>query len=266
MFATLFKNEARQTGRPLLIGAAIWVGVVAFTVALSLLPWGALTDVLRTIALLLTVLGPTAAGAFLLVQYYRTMAGRQAYLTFAIPVRGRVLWAAKAAWAAGVMAAASLVAALLCLVTIGITQAANGRPFRRAVGDLLNAFGTSGLWLAVAAIGLLIAFSIAEFGFFVSFGSRASMHRFGIGGPVLVGVLTYVGLQVLSFLAIIGIPVGLRISGDRAVLVRHNFLAELTVGGPNQPVPIGFVPLFVIAAVVFAWLTVRTIERHTSVR
>lgn len=267
MYTTLIKHEALQMGRPLLVAAGVWAVAFALSIGLTLLDLTVVSEFAGGLAVVLAVGVAVGVGVYLLVSYYRTTAGRVAYLTMSIPVRGRVLYAAKATWAFVLLLVSMVVAMFATVVAVGALAEASGGDFGDVWSRFASAFGSTAATVAMAAVVVIAtALLIAEFAFYVTWGNRAEFHRFGAGGPVLVGLVGYVAMQFVTLAAILLIPLGVDVGTPGLSLVHESFLSQFGSNAAEPVIPVGFVPAYVILLAVLVLGTIRSLERRTSLR
>lgn len=185
MFATLLREEVRTQARRN-AGAVGIVAVIAvdFTL-LSLLDLPAVSSLLLAGAL-------AALGAMLAVvsvqvgiEYWASMYGARGYLTMSLPVRGRVIFAAKTLYAviAGLVSAA--VAALLgvgWLATYVHLRGTTLEELLQAVRQMISMVGAGILvFYGLAVVGNAVV-TIIEVAAVMSIGAQGRWNRLGFGG------------------------------------------------------------------------------------
>lgn len=267
MFARLIKHEIIQTAKPL----GVIFGIAALVVAVGVVPmylrWPIVAQFGMVVAMFAASSVPIGVMVYLVVRYYQSMYGRMGYFTMSIPTRGRTLFAAKAIWAC-------LVAALGYAAAFGgFAWIVSADPqMSRAVSTGFRAMSGSVLALFVVLVVLQLVSMIAQGAFAVSYGFESRFGNLGLAGPLIVGVVLYVLNQVVTLAALLFVPLGVTIDatgGGRIVGqgMLPSFIDALNQRSSTSPVlGLGVIPLLVIMTVVFAALTVRTIERHTSLR
>lgn len=270
MFATLLKHEARLQGPTMLVftGIALVIYAAGILAALTRIPaiagFGLITSL--TASGLIMVAFP----AYLLIRYYQSLYGREGYLTMALPVRSGTLYAAKFTWASLTWLASTVVVLILWLGLVLLQTSAQGA----TVADLTAAV-REGLaqmppaFPAMVVLGIVVSMVLylAQFAWVVTFGMEERFRSLGIGGPVVVWVVSYAVMQVLATLAIILIPLGA--TPDLSGLVFTSFLPEMTRSLNNEEpafVPLGWVVVLVLTAPVFVVWTLRSMKHHTSLR
>ncbi|WP_309127193.1 hypothetical protein [Microbacterium sp.] len=274
MIGTLFAQEYRATRKNLFtgVGIALLVAVGSFAVAALRVPvvgdLGLALGFVTTAAITPAVLG------MLVENYWRTMYGREGYFTMTIPVRGRTLFTVKVLYA--------IVAAFVALVVTGIGllggivafSLSQGRAPGQTLTDIATGVQPWMVWFVVAALVLQIAFLVIVGAALMSIGAEARFNHLGFGAPVLGGILFYVVAQIVTFAAILLIPVGIVFTGPEAGrLVPQSMLADFidALGAPAgtatpHVLGLGFVITSILIAALMAWRGGRSVERHTSLR
>jgi hypothetical protein len=146
-----------------------------------------------------------------------------------------------------------------------------------------QAFGLHGQEVTVIAsvIGLFIlsiVSGLTQLFFSVSLGSTSKLHKYGIGGPVLVYVVLYFALQIVSMAAMALVPLAFEVQATEAGelsfhIVSRNmlewFIETIRNGEPVSNaglVGIGSYLILPVLVAVLLYATVRIVDRHTSVR
>lgn len=217
-----------------------------------------------------------------LVHYYRNLYGSEAYLTHSLPVRGRELYVAKTL-SAFICLLADVILGMAALSIIEMAMAKRGgesvlEPFR----VLFTQFGL--LEHRWSYVGIIIAYTlftifmmITQFAFAISKGSEARFHRLGLGGPVIVYLVTYFVQQAASLIGMVSLPIGVRfinqntdeLQGFEIVMESSwtSFRDSLSGNlGTTFTLGLGFALLLLLLGVLYVFFTIRSIERHTSLR
>lgn len=272
MIGTLLAQEIRATRKTLLST----IGILLLVAAVSLVLTGLRVPVLGSIGLYIgmisVILIVPVVLAILAENYWRTMYGREGYFTMTIPVRGRTLYTAKTVY--GVIA--SIVA--LAITAIGLL----GGAFAAAVsmGEEPWSFIRDGivqiqpwmLWLGVLGMTLQVAFLVVVGASVMTIGAEGRFNHLGFGAPVIGAVVLYLVMQVVTFVGILFIPFGVRLTGpDAGELVAQGMLDGVVAAiadSTSQPEVLGLGFVFTSLAVmaVLAWWGARSVERHTSLR
>ena len=273
MIGSLIAQEARSLRRTL--GGTAGILVLVTLVCLA----GAALDIpfIGAVGLVVAI---TAAVAFtplvlgiLAENYWRTMYGREGYFTMALPVAGRSLFAAKVIFGLITAFAAAVVSvALLLACAAAFALSIDQHPARFIREGLAQIPDGMGVFLAIALLLQLIYLVIVGAAL-MSIGASARFNHLGFGAPVIGGVLTYVVMTAVSFVAMLLVPLGIAIGGpDAGAFVAEGmlptFLAQVAGHSPDGPEVVGVGVLFtsVAASVVFAVWGARTVERSTSLR
>lgn len=270
MVTTLIKHEALRTRKWLAIvfGAATLLTMVGTLMAYT--PW----PIIRGLGFML---GLVAVSAFLFVvqlglayDYWRSSYSRTGYFTHSLPVSGSTIYGAKLLWGCIISVAALLWNLVLALPVVfaashifdlGLTFSNLGDGLR----SLLSA-APSWLWATAAVLVLLWLFAtVAQYYFAASIGSESKMNRYGIGGPILVWVLLYVVMQVVLFVGIIAIPLGVDLAPDGTpALVSTNFLELMLNNEDADLLPLGFLPVTFFVTGLLIWRTVVSWTKKVS--
>lgn len=270
MVSTLIKHEALRTSR--------WLAVVfGLTTLVTLI--GALTawTGLTLISELGQFLSFVGVGAFLTVvqlglayDYWRSSYSKTGYFTQSLPVKGSTIYWSKLAWGCVVTLVAILWNMVLALV------AYLGSASRMGVTEPLRQLGTAWTGIveflpAVAIVGIALAVvvyffgTLAQYYFSASIGSESRMNRLGIGGPVLVWFGLYLVMQMLLMLGIVAVPLALGSGSDGGLaVVTLNFLTVMVENQNAAAMPLGFVPVLVLATAVLIWRTVVSWNKKVS--
>lgn len=270
MYAALLKNEARLQTRPLLSYLAIALVVYLGGIALVLIRVPILADLGNVAAVGACLLLAIGVPVHLLMRYYASMYGREGYLTHAVPAKHTTLYSAKYTWAA-VTWAASLVVALGLAYGFAVAQTISaGGTASDTWTYLTNALAginRTALILAVAwaLVGLLTY--VAQFAWIVTFGMEDRFRSLGLGGPVVVWLVSYLILQVVTLASMMLVPLG--VTTDLGELVFETFLAELPAafaGDDPSFIPLGWLPVILLTLPVYVIWTLRSLRNHTSLR
>lgn len=265
MFGTVMKHEIRGTSNGLGVIAGASVGVFATG---ALMAW--LFDALLVPGLVLGILAvaalPLGSMIYLLYSYYQTMVGRIGYFTMSLPVRGRVVYAAKVTWAMIVVLVTYALSAGGLLVLRELSG--SGPPLSELLAAMLDMGATPIVVTVVLIVVAQALLLVVQGAFVVSYGSTTRFAHMGIGGPVVVGAVTYLVSQVVVLAAIVFVPLGIVVKGPGfGTIVGQGMLSMMGSTRPAVEVlGLGMLPAFaLLGAVCIVW-TIRSIERHTSLR
>lgn len=278
MIGTLIAQDFRATRKSIfaVVGIALLVVVISLTLTVLRVPViggiGLVVGIVAAAALSVILLG-------LLVEYYwRTMYGREGYFTMTVPVRGRVLFLAKVlyglvvALVGAALSAAGLVGAA---VAFALSQGLEPFDFLRTGLGMVEPWVA---WFAAAALLLQIVYLVVVGAGIMSIGAQGRYNHLGFGAPLLGAVIVYLVMQVVTFAAIMVIPVGIIMVGpDAGTIVPRGMMAEFIAaiggdapaaagGGQSQVLGLGFVFTSAALIALMAWWGVRAVERHTSLR
>lgn len=271
MLTTLIKHEMLRTRKWLAVvfGAATLLTLVGALIAYA--PWGILQALGSVLAFL-------AVGAFLYVvqvalayDYWCSSYSRTGYFTQAIPTKGSTIYGAKILWGSIVTVVALIWNVILFVPAVfaGSRATASGLTWVSLIGGLKTGLAAAPGWvwaLSALAVVVLAIGGLAQFYFAASIGSEARINRLGIGGPVIVYFGLYLLLQVLLFVGIIAVPLGLLLSPDGAGLqiVSVNFLDQVITGASPDVMPLGFLPVLLITMGLLIWRTVVSWTKKVS--
>ncbi|WP_127841658.1 hypothetical protein [Actinomyces wuliandei] len=271
MLRTLLAQEVRALGRThlLVLGVAALVATLLVLVGLFDLP--VVSSVCQLLAASVLAASVLAVFVHCLVEYWQSMYGQRGYLTMTVPVRGRVLYAAKVVYT--VLATAA--AALLALALYGAAYAATAwsqdqtvaeafAPVREAV-DLLGAGRI--LLTAMTLLLMLISWTLMSTAL-MSVGAQSRWNHLGFGAPVIGFVILYLVSQVVTLLTMLLVPFGVSLTtGDFIFeMMLGPVMDSLSTGAEPDVLGLGFLPATWVLAASLGWWAVRAIERHTSLR
>ncbi len=270
MVTTLIKHEVLRTRSWLAIvfGAATLMTVVGTLMAYT--PWA----VIQGLGFALTVV---AVGAFLFVvqlglafDYWRSSYRKTGYFTQSLPVKGSTIYWSKLLWG-GTVSVIGLVWTGILIISAVFAASRTfdlGITFSLILDALRVVLGAAPAWSWIALAIMFLAFyvgGLAQYYFAASIGSEAWLNRLGIGGPILVWFGLYLVMQVLLFVGIVAVPLGLGQGpdGDLAI-VGMNFLDLMVSNQDAAAMPLGFLPVMFIVTAALVWRTVVSWNRKVS--
>ncbi|UNK70843.1 hypothetical protein [Microbacterium sp. H1-D42] len=272
MIGSLFAQELRSTRKNLLVtvGVLLLIAAVALTLVALRVP------VLGTLGLgfgivIIVLITPIVLG-LLAENYWRSMYGREGYFTMTIPVRGRTLFLTKVLY--------GVIISLLALVVtaVGLLGAASALALSQRqdpaifIRDGLAAIEPWMAWLGVLAIILQLAYLVIVGAAIMTIGAEGRYNHLGFGAPVIGAVILYVVMQVVTFIGILFIPFGIRLTGpDAGELVPQGMLDGVLAaiddpGAQPEVLGLGFVVTTIVVMALLAWWGARSVERRTSLR
>ncbi|MFT4258312.1 hypothetical protein [Microbacterium sp.] len=278
MIATLIAQDFRAIRKSLfaVVGITLLVTVVSLTLTVLRIPViggiGLVVGIAAAIALTVIVLG------LLVANYWRTMYGREGYFTMTLPVHGRTLFIAKVlhglviAIAAAALSAIALVGAA---VAFALSEGLEPFEFLRTGLGMVEPWM---VWFAASSLLLQIVYLVVAGAGLMSIGAQERYNHLGFGAPLIGAVVVYLVMQVVTFAAIMFVPLGLVMVGpDAGTLVPRGmldaFIAALhegdpaaASGQPPQVLGLGFVFTSAALIVVMAWWGARSVEHRTSLR
>jgi len=246
MLRTLFIEEARtQLARNAAVTGACCLILLGF-----LGMWWLLTDVpalagLMQVASMVVIIAiPVVVMVQVAVEYWQSMYGQRGYLTMTVPVRGRVLFTAKALYACAMALVAGALDLAGLVAWFAVLAHATGTTLGEVLAPLRDALTVGGPGPALATffivsslVGLLTV--IVEIGAVMSIGAQGRFNHLDIGAPLIGIVLLYVGNQVLALASTLLLPVSLDITTGDVVarMMLSQFLETFRTG--VQPTVIG---------------------------
>jgi len=271
MFAKLLKHEFLATWRML----AIMTGGF-FLVSFSML-LGSLSSS-RTLALVgqfISSAGFSFWGMFiavwLLVNYWRTMYAGPGYLTHSLPVRGRVIFAAKAVYSCCVALVAMTLGYTLALT---LPPMAAGMTLTEIWHLTLGGLAPGQRWMLAGIVVLFCSVYVIYLGA-ISIGTRGPLWRLGAGGAAIGAIASYILIGVVAVITMLAIPLSIRLSGAQAGTLTWEYMTGVaksqvqdgvpmvTLGAPDL-LGVAWFPAVILLSVVYAVIAIRSIERHTS--
>ena len=266
MITKIMKHDFLALRKPLGITVAVAIG----TVLLSAIAMVILRNGIGIFLVFLAFLGLLAAylvySIILLVHYYRSMS---------IPARPIELFWAKSIFNLLTLCFFALLffGGGLLLITAVLSGDATG-------SGLKSFFTTTEVWqvafLVLTALVLSSIVSVFFYQFIVTAGNaRPFLDRFGkIGGPILVAVLLYVGIQIISFLLLL-VPGQMIFFAPNAPFISFDWGSPLfdQVLSSNdaqivEPAVISIWWLLVttVLTIVAGYLTAKLLKKGTSLR
>lgn len=271
MMATLLKHEWLRTRAMIGTIAALDALVVIVCAGLAITGW----SVVSTAGMFFGVAAALALVPVLqiamAVDYWLSSYRRTGYFTHSLPIRGSKIFTAKIAWALLVTLAAIVVTLALTAIlwtAYAVPLGLEANPFT-LVGELVaSVTGVMSPWLIVGTVLLFLVMYLiwpVQYFFVASIGSETPLNRLGAGGPVIVFAVLYVVSQLLSFVGMFAIPLGIGPVGDGVGLVTFNLIGEIAAGSNTTSImPIGFVIPLVLLAVVCWWRTAWSWNRKVT--
>lgn len=273
MISTLIAHEWKRTRTLLLTATGIAVLVTAVGALASATGWSVVSLLGSLLAVAVTALYVPAVHVLLAVDYWLSSYARTGCFTQTLPVRGGTLFGAKLLFGFGV----TVVGLLITLVLAAIAWAGQAI----MAGENANPFAAAGqLWTQIsdaaspAVIGVAIAFLLFSYGawlvqlyFSVSIGSEARFNRLGLAGPILVFIGLYVVMQILLFVSILTVPLGIGPVAGGLGIIRIDLLGEVLsdpAASGGDVMPLGFVPPLVLITGYCLWRTVRSWNRKVA--
>ena len=280
MTGKLYKLQFREVGRIARILIPLTFLFVIATSASALLRIGFLTGIMMFLTILMIV-GSAFVLFFLVISNdYHNMQGKRAYFVRSIPAEPKQLFTSRFLYYLSfflLTIAALLLQVFLLVILMTAAEGSSVSDMLETIRYLLRSAGI-GFILATVGYGLFaLVMNSLVFMFVISVGSEAPLRHFGIGGPVLVYIIYYVVMQVVSFVGLFAIPIGVRFNAAAPTPNQANFelVAESTLPQfirmvqdgtePTQPViGLGIIPLYIILAIVVGILTYRSMSKRLT--
>lgn len=286
MIAKLIKYDFNALKKPIGLTWIITLGVtILFSLGIHFLPQG-----LAITSLLFSILSLVAASVILtiiqVINYYRSMYEKTGYFTWSVPANNRELFWAKTIFNLSAILASSLLVCLCIALNVFALNSANYEGFYYAF-EALKKIETPGLIMGTSALYIIWEsfIYIFSFQFIITAGNRSPfLDKFGkIGGPIIVGIILYLVMQILNLLVLF-IPGILTI--NTGTNLSFSLIWESTFSGaavgilpqslPGQiaanasaaviGIPIWYVVLSILTLITLAVLTCRFYRRGTSLR
>lgn len=271
MTTTLLKHEWLRTRGMLGALVGIMSLLILLGAMLSMTGWvllSALGVALAVVAVLALV--PVVQLA-LAVDYWRVGYGRIGYFTQTLPVRGSTIFWAKFLWAMIVSMVALVASVVLGLFTWWAVSVQFGvmSPTSGVLGDIWGTVtDVAPAWAIAGGILLFLASFLAwpvYYFYSASVGSERRFAALGIGGPIVVFVLLYIAMQILSFVGMVLVPIGLDVSDSQLALVSFNVLDQMTVNADaSDAMPLGYLVPLTLVGVYCLWRTARSWNHKVS--
>lgn len=271
MVGKLIKHEAIRTSGMLLtiFGAATLLAVIGALASATQWPVVAQVGLVGSMSGVIGVLAGTQLAMG--IDYWRSSYRRIGYFTQTLPVRGSTIYWAKLAWATVAVVAALLWAGVLGIVTfMGNAAALGQRPLDVFVliGDFLASAAAVVPWwgwiVGAALLLVFVMFTVVEYFFAASIGSEKRLVSLGVGGPILVWFLLYMVMQVVLMLGMAVIPLGLTTTDGGLALVGQDFLQLMFSDTQPGSMPVGFIPVFLVALGLLIWRTTVSWNRKVT--
>lgn len=275
MITKIMKHDFLALRKPLGITIALALSTALLAALVMVISRNVIGITLVVLAFLALIAAFLVYSIILLVHYYRSMYGKTGYFTMSIPARPTELFWAKSLF--NVLALCLFTLVFFCGGFVLLISALLADTTGTALHEAFTRIETWQLAFVVLTALLFSAISgVFTYQFIVTTGNRRPfLDRFGtVGGPILVAVLLYVGVQVISFILIL--PPG------QLVLFAPDtpFISLSWTGGFINDVfsprtsstadPIAF-PIWVlignaILTVVMGYLTAVFLSKNTSLR
>lgn len=284
MIAKLIKYDFNALKKPIGLTWIISLGVtILFSLGIHFLPPG-----LAVTSLLFSILVLVAASIILtiiqVIHYYRSMYGKTGYFTWSLPANNRELFWAKTIFNLSAILASSLLVCLCIALNVFALKSATYEGFSYAF-EAIKQIEIPGTLLGISALYIIWEsfIYVFSFQFIITAGNRSPfLDRLGkIGGPIIVGIILYIVMQILNLLSLL-IP-GILTINTRTNL-SFSLIWESTFSGaavgimpeslPGQiaanasatiiGIPIWYVVLSILTLITLGVLTCRFYRRGTS--
>ncbi len=286
MFGKLVKHEFRATRRviPFVFLLTVFIaGMMTLSVALNL---EAVVGISLGLLMIMVIAEVIITYVLIVWRYYKTMCAGEAYLSYTLPVNPQLLMWSKFLVSFVWAAISYLVFAVCLILLVAIFAKGTGTTIKEVfeqLETLWQMFGLRGqegtvITAVIVLFVLSIASGLAQIFFSVSLGSTSKLHKYGVGGPILVYVALYFALQIVSAAAMAFIPLAIEFKATESGalsfrIVSRNMLQWFTeaIRNGNSASNAGFVGIgsylvIPILVAILLYATSRIVDRHTSVR
>ncbi len=267
MMKTLLKYEYKRTRGP--IGAIFGILTAIVATGMFLVWWD--IPVLGEMGLAFAVLAlfgmAIAPALYLTFAYWSSSYGKKGYFTQTLPIKGSTIYWSKMIWITIIdfvaVAWALLLGWLLVAISYGFEVV---RPSK--IWEMLTSalpVGTLAALLFLVVLELLLM--PAQLFFFATAGSREPLNGWGIGGPLVVWVVTYFIIQMTALIGMLALPFGLELVDSKSVQFTTFSWGEILASAASDTmntVPLGFVPVTLIIPLILMWWTARSWNRQTT--
>lgn len=289
MFSKLVKHEFRATARIIPFVYLVTIFLALVHVVTAKLNLGAVSKI--SLVLMVMMCFAQVAIAFVLViwRYYKNLYSSEGYLTHTLPVHpSQLLWSKLLV--GFIWTALSYLVGAVVFVGVMMADFVKSNDQLAEIVNVYHAFlAQTGLdkyeaamWIIVIGMMLLsIVLLLTEAYFAITVGNLSKLHSLGIGGPILVYFAEYIALQIVATVAVLFVPLGIRItmSGEELLgfkLVTQNMFSQMSsnfnaagasgAGTDSGIIGIAYYILIPFIMIGLLFWTARIITRHTSVK
>ena len=271
MFATLLMEEARTQARRNAGVIGIMTVITAGFILLSLLDLPVVSSLLLMGAFVALGAIPAVVSVQVGIEYWASMYGARGYLTMSLPVRGRVIFAAKTLYAVIAVLASAVVATLLMIGWFAAYAHLLGMTlgdFFEPVRQMISMVGAGMLVFYGLTMVEGVVMTIIEVAAVMSIGAQGRWNRFGFGAPAVGLVILYMVNQIMALVFTMLLPLSLDVTSGRIVtrMMLPQFIEAIRTNQEPQLVGIGSPVAALILVAILVWWAVRAIERHTCLR
>ncbi|MGO1385520.1 MAG: hypothetical protein ACTHU1_12135 [Arachnia sp.] len=271
MVTTLIKHEFLRTRGWLAVVFGAATILLLAGLLMELTPWGIVQSLGSGLTLVPVVSLSLVVQVTLAFDYWRSSYSRTGYFTQSLPVKGSTIYGVKLLWGSLI----TIVAVLVNIVMGGAALLGASRVFVMGVtlpeilDTVASMLAATPVWasLLVAAFALVVIVgTLVQYFFAASIGSEGRNNKLGIGGPIVVWFILYVVMQVLLLVGIVAVPLGLdqsAVDGSLS-LVPRNFLSLILSNEEPDMMPLGFIPVFLLATGALMWRTVVSWNKKVS--
>lgn len=273
MMTILLTHEWKRTRSLLLAATGIAALVTAVGSLVSATGWPVVSFLGSLLAIVVTALYVPAIQVLLAVDYWLSSYSRTGYFTQTLPVRGGTIFGAKLLYCLAVTVVGLLITLMLAAIAWtgqAVMAGESANPFAAAgrIWSQIVDVASPGV-IALAIVLLLFSYGawLVQMLFAASIGSESRFNRMGLAGPVVVFIGVYVVLQVLLFVSILVVPLGIGPVADGLGITRIDLLGEVLTdpaSSGGDVMPLGFIPPLVVVTGYCLWRTVRSWNRKVS--
>lgn len=271
-FGKVLKNEFKSTGLVYLALAAGVNIVCCISVLLIELNLPTITALFTMFAVIAPFVYFIGVSLYMLVDYYRTMYGRQAYLTHCLPVSGAKLYWAKVTYYYLHLLIASIITVVSFCYTLNFLWPNGWDEIVYSIRGVIDHIGYG--WFIGLSLGFLLielATHVIVGTFVISAARSAKLNHMSPFASILLCIfLSYLAFQVISLVGLFTIPVGITYYESTGLDFVIDFSLVQNIFSPSyydiQSMPFGFMVSTVIALVIVGWVTTRMVSRKISLR
>ena len=278
MFGKLLKHELKATSRIIPIAFVVTVVLSLLQLLSSKYMGNVISSLFWGLSVIALVVQFVLVWVILIVQYYKTMHGSQAYLSHTLPVKGSTLFLSK--YLISAMWIFLSIIIVFSMVSLLVSQS-----------PMSDGFSSEIFETTVAQVGLHISFSqmilfglgwfflsslggLALYFFIITAGSTTRLGSLGIGGPVILFLIYNAAAQVINILATFILPIGFKVilpdsihsTAGRIEFGVSNFWGNIISNSQTPFIPIGSFILEYAIYIVFFCITLHLVNKKMNLK